>query len=278
MLSDIIICQSVARRELVKKKTEGLHSAAEFWRLEVVLSDRMNETHETTKSRHFAARTIQTAYGKYTRSNNEAFDNIVPGVNEETSDENNSCDSLMVDTDVKNKPNHLEDKFATPCEVAMPSQFSPSSYMSEMAKSIQSVISDCVEEAKDFLEARLEDSTKDKPQLCIVNADTDAPIEVAILEQFSPSSIMSVMDDKDLAQFVSAVVVIQSYLHETSEKKNVNATLTQMDSFEFENFYRGMLYGVDGPETAVRHIVICQSAVRRMIARRKIQQVRTFFF
>ena len=96
---------------------------------------------------------------------------------------------------------------------------------------------------------------------------------MAVQSQLNPSSEMSGSEDKDLAEFVSAVVTVQTYLHDAHEKKKVNAGLTRMDSFEFKNFYKGMLYGVNDPATAVKHIVTCQSAVRRMIAKKRAQEM-----
>jgi hypothetical protein len=75
----------------------------------------------------------------------------------------------------------------------------------------------------------------------------------------------------DFDKFVSAVVVIQTFLHRENEKKKISTGITGMDEFEFENIYKGMLNGVDHPTIALKRIIICQSIVRRIIARRKMQ-------
>ena len=151
------------------------------------------------------------------------------------------------------------------------SQFSPTSYISDMAESIQNVFSDCVAktapvaeevrgEIREIIESRLKGyghTEEEKPK----SADN------------SPS-FMSGLEETEAAEFVSAVVVIQTYLHEINEMKNVNAELTQMDSFEFEHFYKDMLYGVDDPKTALKQIVKCQSVARKIIALRKTQNMR----
>ena len=106
----------------------------------------------------------------------------------------------------------------------------------------------------------------------LINAGSEPNVLSASLSL--PSSI-SAMEDEDQAEFVSAVVVLQSYLHEMSDKKNVTS-LTLMDEFEYDNFYKGMLAGVRDPETAVHHIVVCQSAARRMLAKRRVQEMKEY--
>ncbi|KAL7520846.1 hypothetical protein ACHAWX_005550 [Stephanocyclus meneghinianus] len=78
----------------------------------------------------------------------------------------------------------------------------------------------------------------------------------------------------DFDKFVSAVVVIQTFLHRENEKKKINVGIKGMNEFEFENIYKGMLNGVDNPTVALKQIIICQSIVRRKIARRKTQEMR----
>lgn len=80
---------------------------------------------------------------------------------------------------------------------------------------------------------------------------------------------------QDFNKFVSAVVVIQTFLHRENEKKKINVGIKGMDEFEFENIYKGMLNGVDNPTIALKRIIICQSIARRKIARRKTQEMRT---
>jgi len=78
----------------------------------------------------------------------------------------------------------------------------------------------------------------------------------------------------DFDKFVSAVVVIQTFLHRENEKKKISTGITGMDEFEFENIYKGMLNGVDHPTIALKRIIICPSIVRGIIARRKMQEMR----
>jgi hypothetical protein len=274
-ITGISVCQSIARRRIVTKKTEGLHSSSAFWRLEVVLSDRPNDTHETAKSRHLAAKTIQTAYMKYISKHGHRANVVKEHEAKEPSlTVKDQCEpkTYSIDTKVEIEKN--------------PSALSASSYFS--ARSIQSVFGNYIEShrakssgetgrSQEVLQFRMKKdySAEDGDMPRFINTETKTE-EVALSAQLSPSSYVSEMEDKELAEFVSAVVVIQTYLHETNEKKNINAALTQIDSFEFDTFYKGMLFGVNDPTTALKQIVICQSAARRKIAKRRVHEIREF--
>ena len=103
-------------------------------------------------------------------------------------------------------------------------------------------------------------------------ADTDTKVQPPILTP-APSNLSN-LGDKALAEFIQSVVVIQTYMHESSERRGVNANFTPMDSFEFENFYSGMLYGVNNTTEAMQKIVTCQSAARRLLAKRRVEEIR----
>ena len=275
---DIIVCQSVVRRLIVAKNTEGLHSSSEFWRLEAVLSDRPNDTHVTAKSRHLAARTIQTAYMHYNSRNGRRANAVKEhAAKEPPFKAQGRFEPKTLSIDTKIETNEI------------PSAFSPSSYFSNMARSIQSVFSEYIEghrvessgetgRAVEVLEFRLkkEYSAEGEAMPRFINTETEKAEEAALSSQLSPSSYVSEMEDKDLEEFVSAVVVIQNYLYETKEKHNINAAITQIDSFEFDTFYKSILFGVDNPTAALERIVVCQSAARRMIAKRRLHEIREF--
>ena len=59
-----------ARRELANKKAQVLYDLAESWRQQAALVNEMNRTHNVSKCRHSAARTIQAAY-KSTKNQNQ---------------------------------------------------------------------------------------------------------------------------------------------------------------------------------------------------------------
>eukprot|EP00804_Cyclotella_cryptica_P027081 CCRYP_013617-RA/>CCRYP_013617-RA protein AED:0.03 eAED:0.03 QI:790/1/1/1/1/1/8/269/1062 len=135
-----------------------------------------------------------------------------------------------------------------------------SKYKAEKRKSISS--------AGDFLVTKqAKDNVVDS---CVWKASLQEYVLSACID------ITSSMPKEDFDKFVSAVVVIQRFLHSENEKKKFNTEITGMDQFEFENIYKGMLTGVDHPAVALKRIIICQSVVRRMIATRKAQKMREY--
>lgn len=191
-------------------------------------------------------------------------------------------------------------------------QFSPSSVVSGMTRSAHEAFNDCdvgsmaiagaamSNEIMDLVENRLKalsfaSQEKTEPvgfladtnmayttsNVCnmedgdlaeLVFAGTDTDVQPS--KSIHPPSNLSNLGDKALAEFVRSVVVIQTYMHESSESRGVNAVLTPMDPFEFENFYKGMLYAVDNTTEAMEKIVACQSAARRLLAKRRVEEIR----
>lgn len=222
----------------------------------------MNDTHEAIKSRHLAARIIQTAYAEYT---------VACATRAENTNIDDKEDTVKLE-DVAKPTLDINEQREVKMEDA---SLTPSSNFGDMESSVHSVFTDLGGSAKQA----------EQDPFCVKNEASVVPVSVnteaksnEMLTQLSPPSCMSGMEEKNLAKFVSAVVVVQTYLHETREKKNVNAGLTQMDEFEYEYFYKGMLYGVTDPETAMKQIVVCQSAARRMLAHRRVQDMKKCWY